>query len=338
MKLDTLLLAEVTDAAVKARLLADLGLDGVFTFEGVQDPFFPLALAAHETDLDVYTNVALAFPRSPMTTAYQAWDLQKLSGGRFLLGLGTQVRANIERRYSATFGRPVAHLREFVEAVRAIFGAWQDGERLDFRGDYYTLTLMQPTFDPGPNPFGPPPILLGALGPKMTHMTAEVADGLLVHPFNTPRFLDEQLIPNLRAGLQASGRRLGDLQVVCDVIVATGRTEEEMADAVAATRGLLGFYGSTPAYRSPLEPYGWDELQPELNRLSKQGQWDDMAHLVDDEMLATLAIVGPPDEIGAKARERFGDLADRLGFYLPYAAEPDLIGEVVDSLRTPSES
>jgi probable F420-dependent oxidoreductase len=331
MKLDTLLSGDITDAHDMARELEDLGIDGVFTFEGPADPFDPLILTASATDLDIYSNLAIAFPRSPTTTAYQAWDLQKLSHGRFMLGLGTQVKANIERRYGASWGKPVAKMREFVEATRAVFRSWQDGERLDFQGDYYTLTLMQPMFNPGPIEWGPPPILLGALGPKMTRMTGEVADGILIHPFNTPRFLDEAMLPCLDDGLAASNRTRSDLTIVCDVMVATGRDEREMEAALAGVRGLLGFYGSTPAYRAPLEPYGWEELQPELNRMSKAGDWESMSGLIDDDMLHTLAVVGPPDEIGPKVMERFGDLADRVGFYLPYAAQPDLLGEVIDS-------
>jgi probable F420-dependent oxidoreductase len=337
LKLDTLLLAEPAEASERASALADLGVDGLFTFEGVGDVFTPLVLAAAATDLDLYSNVAIAFPRSPMTTAYTAWDLQKLAGGRFALGLGTQVRANIEKRYSAPWTDPVGRMREFVLALRAIFACWEHGERLDFRGDYYTHTLMQPTFNPGPVTGGPPPILLGALGPRMTAMAAEVADGVLLHPFTTEDFVRGHSAPRIDDGLRAAGRERHDFTVVCEAIVCAGRDERELAEAEAGTRALLAFYGSTPAYRPPMDLHGWGDRQPELNRLSKQGGWDDMGGLVDDEMLATLAVHGHPRDVGRQLAERFAGVADRVGFYLPYAADPSLVGEVVDAFRQASE-
>ena len=328
MQIDTVLMADPAGAADQARFLADLGFDGVFTFEGIGDLFVPLTLAAAATDLTVYSNIAVAFPRSPMHLAYTAWDLQKLSGGRFMLGLGTQVRANIERRFSAPWSKPVERMSEFVAATKAIFAAWQDGERLDFRGEFYTFTLMQPMFNPGPNPFGPPPILVGALGPRLTRAVATHADGLLLHPFMTERFIHDQTLPNIARGLEAGGRRSEDFSVVATAIVCTGRDEAEQAVADAGTRGLLGFYGSTPAYRPVLEAHGWGELQDELNSLSKQGRWSEMSGLIDDEMLATLAVRDEPAAVGARITERFGSFADRVGFYLPYAIDPGCLIEV----------
>src|SRR3954454_5646658 len=237
MQIDTVLLADPSNAAERARELAGLGFDGVFTFEGIGDVFLPLAMAAAATDLTIYSNVAIAFPRSPMHVAYTAWDLQKLSRGRFLLGLGTQVKANIERRFSAQWEHPVERMTEFVAATKAIFAAWQDGERLDFRGEFYTFTLMQPTFNPGPTPFGPPPILVGALGPRLTRAVAASADGLLLHPFMTERFLHDHTLPNVERGLAESGRSRDDFSIVMTSIVCTGRDEAEMATAVAGTRG-----------------------------------------------------------------------------------------------------
>lgn len=328
-----MLLAEPTTAAERAAELADLGVDGIFSFEGVGDVFTPLVLAAAATDLDVYTNVAIAFPRSPMTTAYTAWDLQKLADGRFFLGLGTQVRANIEKRYSAPWSKPVDRMREFVLALRAIFACWNNDERLDFRGEYYTHTLMQPTFNPGPVDGGPPPILLGVLGPRMTAMAAEVADGVLLHPFTSEQFVRGHSVPRIGDGLSAAGRTRDDFTVVCEAIVCAGRDERELAEAEAGTRGLLSFYGSTPAYRPPLDLHGWGDLQPELNRLSKQGGWDEMSGLIDDQMLTTLAVHGHPRDVGRQLAERFSGVADRVGFYLPYAADPALVGEIADAFR-----
>lgn len=334
MQLDTLLLGEPTVAAERARELESLGLDGVFGFEGPGDVFTPLVLAAAATELDVYTNVAIAFPRSPMTTAYQAWDLQKVAQGRFSLGLGTQVRANVEKRYSATWSKPVDRMREFVLALRAIFACWQEGERLDFRGDFYQHTLMQPNFNPGPVEGGPPPVLVGALGPRMTAMAAEVADGVLLHPFTSERFVREQSWPRLEDGLHAAGRARDDFTVVGEAIVCAGRDEAELAEAEAGVRGLLAFYGSTPSYRPALEVHGWGDLQPELNRLSKEGGWDRMSALVDDEVLHTFAVHGHPRDVGRELVRRFAGVADRVGFYLPYRADPALIGEIADAFHT----
>jgi probable F420-dependent oxidoreductase len=328
MQIDTVLLADPANAAEQSRHLAELGFDGIFTFEGIGDVFLPLALAAGATDLTIYSNVAIAFPRSPMHVAYTAWDLQKLSGGRFMLGLGTQVKANIERRFSAQWEHPVERMTEFVAATKAIFRAWQDGERLDFRGDFYTFTLMQPTFNPGPNPFGPPPILVGALGPRLTRAVAANADGLLLHPFMSEQFMREQTLTNVDLGLAAADRQRADFSIVATTIVCTGRDEAEMATARAGTRALLAFYGSTPAYRPVLDAHGWGDLQPELNTLSKQGRWAEMGALVDDEILTTLAVCGEPAAVGPEIIRRFGDVADRVGFYLPYLFDPAAIAEV----------
>ncbi len=334
VRIDTHLNAPIEEAGDRARLFEDLGLDGVFTFEGPDDPFLPLAVAAQETALDIYPNVALAFPRSPLTHAYQAWHLQRLSRGGFMLGLGTQVRANIERRYGMPFSPPVARLREMVLAIKAIFRCWQDGERLDFRGEHYRHTLMQPTFNPGPNPHGAPPVLIGALGPRMTDMATEIADGLLLHPFNTEPYIREHAVPAIEGGLARAGRTRDDLLIVCDVIVVAGRDEEELAAADAGARMLLSFYASTPAYRPPLDACGWGGLQPKLNRMSKEGRWDEMAAHITEEMLEALTVRGEPGEIAGLVAARFGDLADRVGFYMPYRVEPEVVGRIVDGFAT----
>lgn len=317
-----------TDAIERAQLLRDAGASGVFTFEGPHDVFSPLTLASTVDGLDLMTNVAIAFPRNPIQLAHQAYDLQLLAKGRFTLGLGTQVRAQIEKRYGAAFDRPVERMKEMVGALRAVFAAWETGERLDFRGEYFRHTLMTPTFNPGPNPYGMPPIYLGALGPRLTRATAEVADGLLVMPFGSKRFLHEVTMPAVRNGLAQAGRSLDDFAVVPEIIVSVGSDET----AHAAARRLLAFYGSTPAYRPVLDVHGWGELQPELNALSKQGRWQEMGTLIDDKILRTIAACGSPAEVAAHIRDRVGGVSDRICLYQPGPIAADALAEIVDAL------
>ncbi len=328
MHIDTLLPTEIREVADRARQLADLGFDGAFSFEGVGDVFLPLALAAQVTDLTLYSNIAVAFPRSAMHLAYTAWDLQKLSQGRFMLGLGTQVRANVERRFSATWSQPVDRMADMVVALKAIFACWQDGARLDHRSPFSIYTLMQPTFNPGPLPWGPPPILVGALGPRMTRMVASLADGVLLHPFMSASYFQERTLVAVDAGLAEADRQPDELSVAATAIVCTGRDAEEMAVAEAGTRFLLGFYGSTPAYRPVLDQHGWGDLQTELNDLVRQGRWNEMASRIDDEVLDTLAIRAEPGQVGSAVATRFGSRPDRIGFYLPYTIDPGCLTEI----------
>ncbi|CAI9403502.1 TIGR03617 family F420-dependent LLM class oxidoreductase [Nocardioides sp. T2.26MG-1] len=333
MLLDVQLDARPDLAADRARELADTGVAGLFTFEGPHDVFLPLAVAAGAVETDLMTNVAIAIPRSPMHLAHTAYDLQLLSRGRFRLGLGSQIRPHIERRYGATWSRPAARMRETVLAVKAILRSWQDGTPLDFRGEFTQHTLMPPTFVPGPNPYGVPPVLLGALGPVMTRTAAEVADGLLVMPFHSHRHFRERTLPAVDEGLGRAGRTRADLTILPQAIVAMGRTDEELAAATAGVRGLLAFYGSTPAYLPVLEVEGWAEAQPELNRLSKQGDWAAMTGLVTDEMLETLAVRGTPEECAAEIERRFGDVAERVCCYFPgYDAPLDQVADLAAAL------
>jgi probable F420-dependent oxidoreductase len=332
MKFDTLL-SGIEDAPDHARRLEELGVDGAFTFEGPHDVFTPLVLAAGATTrLELATNVAIAFPRNPVQLAHQAYDLQLLTRGRFTLGLGSQIRAQVEKRYGASFERPIARMRELVGALRAIFATWETGERLDFRGEFYSHTLMPPTFNPGPLSFGLPPIAIGGLGPQMVRLAAEVADGLLVMPFNTAGHFRERTVPAIGEGLARSGRKRSELTVTGEVIVCCGRTEEEMEAARAAGRWLLSFYASTPAYRPVLEVEGWEHVQPELNALSKSGRWDEMPALIDDTMLSALAAVGSPAQVAADVVARFDGQVDRVGFYTPYLMADETLGEMVEAL------
>jgi probable F420-dependent oxidoreductase len=281
------------------------------------------------------TNVAMAFPRSPMHFAHSAYDLHLLSEGRFRLGLGSQIRAHVEKRYGSTWGSPVAHMREWVQAIQAILRSWQDGTKVDFRGEYTTHTLMTPAFDPGPNPFGVPKVLVGALGPRMSAMAAEVADGILVMPFNSERHMRERTWPAIAAGLAAGERARAELEVSAEVIVGMGRNDEEL-EAARAVKWLLAFYGSTPAYRPVLDVHGWGELQPELNALTKRGGWSTMTELITDEMVDTLAVHGTPDAVAKEIVHRYGD-CDRICAYFPgYPAGDDLIADFVGAMRDAS--
>lgn len=316
-----------TDAADRARALRDAGASGVFSFEGPHDVFTPLTLASTVGGLDLMTNVAIAFPRNPIHLAHQAIDHQILSGGRFTLGLGTQIRTQIEKRFGADFDRPVARMTEMVAALRAIFTTWSTGERLEFRGEFYRHTLMTPTFTPRGNVYGPPPIYVGALGPRLTRAVAEHADGLLVMPFGNKKFLHEVTMAAVDEGLAAAGRDRADLAIVPEIIVSVG-------DDHAATRQLLAFYGSTPAYRPVLDVHGWGDLQPELNALSKQGRWAEMGALIDDDVLHTIAACGTPAEVAAHIRDRVAGISDRICIYQPGPIAVESLAQIVDALRT----
>ena len=303
--------------AEHAARLAELGADGVFTFEGQHDVFLPLVVAAGVTSLELMTNVAIAGPRSPLHLAHAAYDLQIYSGGRFRLGLGSQIKVHVEKRYGAQWAKPAAKMAETVAAVQAIFAAWEGQAPLNFRGEYHTHTLMPPNFNPGPNPFGTPPVLMGALGPIMTGKAAEVADGLLVMPFNSARHFAERTVPALEEGLRRSERAPGDFQVVAQAMVAVGRTEAELRTATDAVAGLIAFYGSTPAYVPVLEVEGWADVQPELNALSKVGKFAEMRALISDEMVARIGVVGTPEQCAAEIGRRFGGYASEVCCYFP---------------------
>lgn len=320
-------LAGPTDAIERAHALREAGAAGVFTFEGPHDVFTPLTLASTVGGLDLMTNVAIAFPRNPIHLAHQAIDHQLLSQGRFVLGLGTQIRTQIEKRFGADFDRPVDRMVELIAALRAIFATWSTGERLNFRGEFYTHRLMTPTFSPGANPYGPPPIYVGALGPRLTRATAEHADGLLVMPFGTTKFLREHTMSAVQAGLAASGRT--EFNVVPEIIVSPGLDDSDHA----GTRQLLAFYGSTPAYRPVLETHGWGDLQTDLHALSKQGRWQEMGSLIDDDVLRTIAAVGSPKDIAAHIRERAEGIADTVCMYSGGPLPVQIQAEIIDELR-----
>lgn len=331
MDIDLQLDAPPDHVASRAAALASTGIRGLFTFEGPHDVFLPLAQAAG-ADVELMTNVAIALPRSAVHLAHAAWDLQLLSRGRFRLGLGSQVRAHVVHRHGATWDRPAAQMRDKVAAVRAVLAAWQGRTPLDFAGEYTRLTLMAPTFDPGPNPYGPPPVLLGALGPVMTRTAAEVADGLLVMPFNSVRHLHERTLPAVERGLARRPADAGPFTLYPQAIV--GLDAGDPSAALAGVRRLLGFYGSTPAYRPVLEVEGHAELHGELYALARAGRFDELAALVPEELVRRIAVIGTPRECADELRSRFGSLGERVCCYFP-GQDPPLaaIAELVDAAR-----
>ena len=323
-------LARVPEAA---RDLEQGGYVGGWTAETSHDPFLPLLLAAeHTSRLELGTNIAVAFARNPMIVANIGWDLQAYSQGRFILGLGTQIRPHIEKRFSMPWSHPAPRMREFVSALHAIWSAWKDGTKLRFEGEFYTHKIMTPMFTPEPHPYPAPKVFLAAVGEAMTEMCGEVADGHLGHPMVSKRYLEEVTLPALTRGLQRSGRDRNAFEVSAEVMVATGTNDDEVATATAATRKQIAFYGSTPAYRKVLDLHGWGDLHAELNRLSKEGEWDAMASLIDDDMLNAFAVVGPVDAIATALRKRCDGVVDRV---LPifYSASQDCIRAALKEFR-----
>ena len=314
--------------------LEDIGYDGGFSFEAKHDPFLALAVAAeHTTTLRLGTAITIAFARNPMNLANLGYDMQSISGGRFVLGLGSQVKPHIEKRFSSVWSHPAARMREIVLAIKAIWNCWEGKAPLDFRGQFYTHTIMIPAFDPGPNPYGPPPIFTGGFGPRMTAVAGEVADGFIAHPFNTRRSLLENTLPALQEGLGISGRTRSDIEVMCATLVVTADTEEALAASKLAARKQLAFYGSTPAYRPTLDCHGWAEVHEELNRLSKQGRWDDMTGLIGDEILEEIAVVGERREIAGKLRARLEGIADSVSITHNRSPDPGHWADVVRDLK-----
>jgi probable F420-dependent oxidoreductase len=308
--------SDLTKVPAAARTAETSGYDGVWSAETGHDPFLPLTLAAEHTgSVQLGTGIAVAFARNPMNLAMVANDLHRYSGGRFMLGLGSQIKPHIEKRFSMPWSRPADRMRELVLAMRAIWDTWNNGTKLSFRGDFYTHTLMTPFFDPGPNPHGTPGVFLAAVGGRMTEVAGEVADGMLVHSFTTERYLREVTVPSIETGLARGGRKRSDFQLAFSSFVVTGSDEDKMARASEAVRRQIAFYGSTPAYRPVLELHGWGDLQTELNGLSKQGRWEDMGRLIDDEILDAFAVVAEPAQVPRLLIQRFSGLVDRLSFY-----------------------
>jgi probable F420-dependent oxidoreductase len=324
----------IDDAGADARELEREGYDGAWSAETGHDPLLIVAGAATTTStLELGTGIVVAFARSPMITATMANDVQLLSRGRLLLGLGSQIKPHIEKRYSMPWSHPAPRMREYVLAMHAIWDCWNEGTPLNFRGEFYRHTLMSPFFNPGPNPYGAPKVYLAAVGELMTEVAGEVADGLLVHPFSTERYLREVTVPALERGLAKSGRALADFPISFSGLIAAGDNDEALEDARRRVRAQIAFYGSTPAYRGVLELHGWGDLQSELNALSKTGEWERMGELIDDDVLNAFAVVAAPGDVGALVRERFDDVVRRFSIYAPYALSDDARRAIVVGLR-----
>jgi probable F420-dependent oxidoreductase len=324
-------LARVPQAAAT---LERQGYDGCWTAEVNHDPFLPLVLAAeHTLRIELGTSIAVAFARNPMTVANNSWDLQAYSQGRFILGLGSQIQAHIEKRFSMPWSHPVRRMREFVLALRAIWSAWTEGTRLRFEGEFYTHKLMTPMFTPEPQPYGFPKVFVAAVGEAMTEMCGEVTDGMLAHAFTTKRYLDEVTKPALQRGLLRAGRNRREFQVACPVFVVTGDDDTELEAAAGGTRAQIAFYGSTPAYRKVLELHGWGHLHTELHKLSLQGEWDAMGELIDDEILDAFAVVAPVDKLAAALRSRCDGVVDRVMPTLPKTLPTDTAAAILKELR-----
>ena len=324
------------DAASHARRVEAMGYDGLLVPEAVHDGFLTsMAALSSTTSLRVTTSVLVAFPRSPMTTAHAAWDLQALSGGRFELGLGTQARGNIIGRYSTSWVSPVSRMREYVESLRAIFDCFQTGDALRYEGQHYRFNRLQPFFNPGPLECGPPPIHLGAVGPDMTRMAGGTADGLMSHPTNSSApYLAEVTLPRVAEGASRRNRRPEDCPVMAAGFVATGPDEAAVAKARESVREQFAFLYSTPAYWPSLDHRGFGDVGRALHDLSKHGRWDEMKGLVSDEMIDALVPQGRYAEIAGVLLGEYASLIDRLTFPVPAdSAQDEEVAEVIAQLR-----
>jgi probable F420-dependent oxidoreductase len=322
------------DARSAAAEAEKAGFAAVWTSEVQHDPFVGLSLAAVATEqIQLGTAIVVAFARNPMSMAVVANDVQLLSKGRLLLGLGSQVRAHITRRFNMPWSHPAPRMREYILAMRAIWEAWNTGGKLEFQGEYYSHTLMTPFFNPGPNPYGPPQVLLAGVGAAMTSVAGEVADGFLCHGFTTERYMREVTMPALREGRATAGKELDGFEVCGLPFIVTGRTEEEVAKARRGVCGQIAFYGSTPAYRGVLELHGWGDLADELHAMSRTGDWAKMGELVADDVVDAFAVVAEPEAVAGALRRRYGDMFTRLSFYTPYEHDGSVLSSIAEELR-----
>jgi len=335
VKIDTALSKNILETSTEAAALEAAGYNGMWVGETGYDPFLQMLHAADATErITLGTSIAIAFGRTPLILAHTAYDLARYSEGRFVLGLGSQVKPHIERRFSMPWSKPAARMREYVLALRAIWATWHDGEKLDFDGEFYRHTLMTPFFSPEAHDFGPPEVWLAGVGERMTETAGEVCDGFFVHPFTTPSYLENVTVPALRRGRAAAGHDdFTDFTISTRAFVAIGRTEEELDRAVTGTKQQIAFYASTPSYRPVLEQHGYGDLQPELTRMTKEGRWAEIGGMIDDELLAIMAIVGEPEFVGPEVEARWGAICDRVALYVNYPVDAELIVDTVAAMR-----
>jgi probable F420-dependent oxidoreductase len=320
MKFDAVIApSSLTKVIATVQAIEALGFDGLWTSETAHNPFLPLALAASSTSrVELGTSIAVAFPRSPMVMAQLAWDLAEQSGGRFILGLGTQVKPHITKRFSTTWDSPGPRLREYILSLRAIWNTFQRNAPLHYRGQFYTFTLMTPFFTPGPIQTPDIPIYIAGVNPYLCRLAGELCQGFHVHPLHTPHYLREVIIPNIEQGAASTGRSRADVALTCAIFVVTGANEQEIENAKVPIKQQIAFYGSTPTYQKVLALHDWGEIALELNNLSRQGRWFDMANLITDDMLHEFAVVAPHDQLARRVRERYEGLLDRIAYYFPF--------------------
>ena len=306
-------MASTESIVARAQQLEELGYDGLQIAEVAHDPFLPLVLAAHQTSkIELRTSIAVAFARGPMNLANVGHDLNALSNGRFALGLGSQIRPHIVKRFSMPWHGPAKQMREMIEAINAIWDCWYDGKPLKYTGEFYQHTLMTPEFTPPNQAAGRPKVLLAAVGPLMVKTAARVADGIIIHPFCTEAYLKEVILPVLEKELASRGKTLDDFQIQYPAFIATGDTEEELNKSREAIRYRIGYYASTPAYKGVLDLHGWGDIQPVLNRMTKEGKWSELAGEISDEVLETFAAVGEPVPAARLTKQRFDGIVDRV--------------------------
>ena len=333
MKVDVGIGHQLTKIPETVRKMEAAGYDGVRTAEMNHDPFFPLLLAAeHSEKLELATSIAVAFARSPMNLANIGHDLNAYSNGRFTMGLGSQIKPHITKRFSMQWGAPAAQMRELVLAMRAIWANWYDGEPLEFVGKYYRHTLMTPAFTPEDKAYGAPRVVLAAVGPAMTEVAGEVADGMIIHPFSNMPYINSVTMPAIEAGLAKAGKQRQDFELSYSCFVITGRNEAEFAASKKAAQERIAFYGSTPAYKGVLDAIGCGDLQGELNTMSKQGRWQEMGTLITDEMLHEFGVMGEPHEIAPQMLERYGNCVDRTSASFP-VSDDEQRAQIIQALR-----
>ena len=333
MKVDRGVWGELSTVAEQAVAIEAGPYDGLIAAEVNSDPFLSLTLAGEHTErVELMTAITVAFARSPMTLAQIGHDLQRFTRGRVTLGLGSQIRAHITRRFSMPWSKPAARMREYVQALHAIWRCWNEGERLDFQGEFYQHTLMTPNFCPPVGEFGAPKVFLAAVGPKMTEVAGEVADGMIAHGFTTQRYMREVTLPALERGLEKAGRTRSNFQLSCPIFVLPAIDDEGFEARRDGLRRQIAFYGSTPAYRPVLDLHGWGDLQTELNQMSKAGQWEEMGDQITEEMVNAFAVVAPPEQLADEMLRRFGDMVDRAVWGLDLDDE-ELQREQLSKLR-----